>query len=226
MLNDKCLFGVLMCCALNLVAHGASISTLKTDYQDAIAIANQHQLPSKKLYVFGARQGHSVDMVTWTADHYQLGKQVLTHSVWTTIASRMRARCADLNKRHLGNQLNELLGMPPLQSTQSWHLVTMRLKTVQFNDWSDAHHPNGFFRPCFSGDQISQTYCMYQAHKIAGYDHWLKQKANAGGYPWTGLGYTYDWSPEAKSIVGLSEFVVPKGVQVNVISIQKPVDFC
>ena len=34
-------------------------------------------------------------------------------------------------------------------------------------------------------------------------------------YPWTRLGYTYDWGP-AKSPVGLSEFVVFKGSTVGV----------
>lgn len=31
------------------------------------------------------------------------------------------------------------------------------------------------------------------------------------GYPWTRLGYTYDWSPTSKRHRGLTEFVVPKG---------------
>lgn len=33
-------------------------------------------------------------------------------------------------------------------------------------------------------------------------------------YPWTGLGYTYDWNPAAPDVVGGSEFVVPKGSPV------------
>lgn len=31
------------------------------------------------------------------------------------------------------------------------------------------------------------------------------------GFPWTRLGYTYDWSPGAKDDIGLTEFVVAKG---------------
>ncbi|CAB4955050.1 unannotated protein [freshwater metagenome] len=31
------------------------------------------------------------------------------------------------------------------------------------------------------------------------------------GFPWTRLGYTYDWSPKAKDDVGVTEFVVAKG---------------
>lgn len=33
-------------------------------------------------------------------------------------------------------------------------------------------------------------------------------------YPWTGLGYTYDWTPGAPDVVGGSEFIVPAGSSV------------
>ena len=46
------------------------------------------------------------------------------------------------------------------------------------------------------------------------------------GYPWTRLGYTYDWAPDAKSEVGLSEFVARKGTTVVVESIASQVDYC
>lgn len=40
-----------------------------------------------------------------------------------------------------------------------------------------------------------------------------------GPYPWTGLGYTYDWNPVATDVVGGSEFIVPKGSPVTVKSL-------
>jgi hypothetical protein len=46
------------------------------------------------------------------------------------------------------------------------------------------------------------------------------------GYPWTRLGYTYDWSPDAQSEVGLSEFVVPKGSMVKVESVTPTDTYC
>ncbi len=44
-------------------------------------------------------------------------------------------------------------------------------------------------------------------------------------YPWTRLGYTYDWRPDAKTIVGASEFIIRPDAMVKVISIQPTVDF-
>ncbi|MFP5221756.1 MAG: hypothetical protein ACLGSA_05650 [Acidobacteriota bacterium] len=36
-----------------------------------------------------------------------------------------------------------------------------------------------------------------------------------GPYPWTGLGYTYNWNPAAPDVVGASEFIVPRGAPVT-----------
>jgi hypothetical protein len=36
-----------------------------------------------------------------------------------------------------------------------------------------------------------------------------------GSYPWTGLGYTYNWTPGAASVVGGSEYVIPHGSPVT-----------
>lgn len=36
-----------------------------------------------------------------------------------------------------------------------------------------------------------------------------------GSYPWTGLGYTYNWTPAVESVVGGSEYVIPHGSPVT-----------
>ena len=46
------------------------------------------------------------------------------------------------------------------------------------------------------------------------------------GYPWTQLGYTYDWAPGAESEVGESEFVVRAGSEVIVESVTSQADYC
>jgi hypothetical protein len=44
--------------------------------------------------------------------------------------------------------------------------------------------------------------------------------------PWTRLGYTFDWSPDAKSRYGAPELVVRRGSKVNVTSITKSAAYC
>jgi len=39
---------------------------------------------------------------------------------------------------------------------------------------------------------------------------------SGGPYPWTGLGYTYDWNPAAADVLGGSEFIVVKGSAITI----------
>lgn len=46
------------------------------------------------------------------------------------------------------------------------------------------------------------------------------------GYPWTRLGYTYNWDPKATSPYGASEYIVRAGTIVNVTSLTSTTDYC
>ncbi len=46
------------------------------------------------------------------------------------------------------------------------------------------------------------------------------------GYPWTAMGWTYDWDPASKTHVGVSEFVVKKNSVVRNVRVVSPADFC
>jgi len=56
--------------------------------------------------------------------------------------------------------------------------------------------------------------------------HDPKQKTyGADGYPWTRLGYTYDWG-NPKSEIGLSEFVIRAGATVTIHAVSDTVNYC
>lgn len=46
------------------------------------------------------------------------------------------------------------------------------------------------------------------------------------GYPWTHLGYTYNWDPQAMSIVGTSEYVIRQGTTIKVTGLVPAVPYC
>ena len=46
------------------------------------------------------------------------------------------------------------------------------------------------------------------------------------GYPWTGMGWTYNWDAQSKSHIGVSEFVVKPGASVSNVRDESPADFC
>jgi hypothetical protein len=98
-------------------------------------------------------------------------------------------------------------------------------------------------RPCFTSGDVSSESCTYPDSKtfragdfvgskaiplsLSPYQRWIENiKTETADYPWTGLGYTYDWSPDNPSHIGLSEFILPIGSEVEVeksLSIQ---EFC
>jgi hypothetical protein len=46
------------------------------------------------------------------------------------------------------------------------------------------------------------------------------------GFPFTGMGWTWNWDPAAPHPVGVSEFVAPKGTAVTIDTAKTPAEFC
>ena len=46
------------------------------------------------------------------------------------------------------------------------------------------------------------------------------------GYPFTGMGWTYDWSPSSSDHYGVSEFVIKGSALITTIDKKTPADFC
>ena len=53
----------------------------------------------------------------------------------------------------------------------------------------------------------------------------LPEGCSSEKYPWTQLGYTYDWNPENKSHVGLSEFVIGENKNIVIKAIYSTNDY-
>jgi len=46
------------------------------------------------------------------------------------------------------------------------------------------------------------------------------------GYPFTGMGWSYNWGSFLSSHVGISEFVLTRKPEIKVIGSKAPADFC
>lgn len=101
----------------------------------------------------------------------------------------------------------QLLGLPPVNSRSNTHIVDMWVKADSLN--RPAGNPDitttttgaallNSVQPSFGN--------WFNNYIIYAYYHTL-QSATDFHYPWTRLGYTYDWAPGAKK-VGLSEYVL------------------
>lgn len=207
-------------------------TAIKQAYRRAITKAASHQLKSSPLLAIPQSKPY-LTMVTWTRKTYQPGKHHLNHQVWVTAKNQLKHSCQHFPKNRSASLIEQLLGMPPRTDYANWHLTIMLVPNHQAHIINaDQHFSHGIFRPCFSTNSIRISSCSYQLSATkAGYNRWLlkltlQQYRTHHGYPWTGLGYTYNWNPQAQSNIGLSEFVISANTPITVINSQSPATFC
>lgn len=210
-------------------------NTLSEQYRAAIKDAEIAE-PEEIVTTLTAITPHNPDLTweegrvlvaTWTDWDGYSGKQgqamTLKRDVWVTAAQEMRLTCLDwdLEADALNLRLRQLLGLPP----------------------SSAHHtvaelwvrPGDLFRPSPDPEitdheaELDYPLPARSVHISASHRRWMKRNSETSytenGYPWTRLGYTYDWgNPDSE--VGLAEFVVRKGASVVVRSSWPTKDYC
>jgi len=164
----------------------------------------------------------SVLVVTWTSwdgYHSKAGESITcTRDIWVTAVPDVRDFCVEssLSGDELTLRLEQLLGLPP-NSGKGWFVEI----------WADV---DDLFRPSPDPD-ITDHEAELDFPKNVNEEHilWfneLKDKSyGENGYPWTRLGYTYDWgNPERE--IGLSEFTLTSGAVIEVHSVSNTSDYC
>lgn len=83
--------------------------------------------------------------------------------------------------------------------------------------WMD---PSEIKRPAYITDPTKPMALQFDENESEEYKTWFKNQYyysyDVNKLPWTRLGYTYDWSEEAKDRYGLSEFIAFKGATFTV----------
>ena len=100
----------------------------------------------------------------------------------------------------------QVLGMD--EASQNTYITSM---------WFD---PNDVSRPAYVTDPTKQMALQFEENATDKYKEWFQSQYyysyETKHLPWTRLGYTYDWSKEAKDRYGLTEFIAWKGTTVTV----------
>jgi hypothetical protein len=165
-------------------------------------------------------------MVTWTSyKGYddQAGKsQSLGRETWVTPAPLVADFCKGkgADPAALSARLEKLLGLPANNGKDRF---------VEL--WTE---PKDLFRPC-ADPEITDRECEVDFPQpaslvtvSAAHVKWfedLKSKSyGEGGYPWTRLGYTFDWG--SATHVGLSEYVIKKGAEITVERVVGNAEYC
>jgi hypothetical protein len=166
----------------------------------------------------------SAQFVTWTAypDSYKPGTDLTLAwgETWVTQNGAVQNACKTFAKEPeaLNTDIQQLLGLPPKAGEQRYFAVLQ----VQTKD---------MFRPC-ANPSLTATECTANFDDSVSDSHkaWYASQSAVAyqlpqGYPWTRLGYTYDWDPETDE-EGVFEFVIKKGATVKVVSITPTAEYC
>lgn len=206
--------------------------------QDA-AIAEPHEvsrnliaiIPSEPGLIWNGDSGtQRVLMVTWTSwqgYNSQVGQAVTldpSRVMWVSAAPEVRNFCqAYLRQNPNGDldlRLRQLLGLPPADQ-----------KTTFVEFWVD---PSRMFRPSpdpeITDHEAELDFRQSEAVATSSsHIEWFNQLREVSylspGYPWTRLGYTYDWgNPESE--IGVSEFVISGGSNLQVHASYTTQEYC
>jgi len=142
------------------------------------------------------------------------------YPVWVTIAPELKERMSHENFTDTTYRLAQLLGLPP--NTVYNYFVELWVKpTDLFRPCPDKEITDNQCETCFPSDADSSHRAWINELRIKSYyDCNLYSR-----YPWTELGYTYDWDPGNPNHFGLSEFVIGKNKKVYVNAIYTTGDY-
>jgi hypothetical protein len=185
---------------------------------------------SARLRWKGAEPHRKALFVTWTSWNFyddKIGKEIpLPSEMWVTAAPELQDFCHALaTEAPVGDK-----GLAPstvLRVEQRLGLHAGGGKDRFVEIWAD---PSDLFRPC-PDPEITDHECSLSFPATATPEHviWFNNKKAGsygdGGYPWTRLGYTYDWGRSAGT-VGLSEFVVRGGAMVEIKAVSTNGEYC
>jgi len=165
-------------------------------------------------------------VVTWApAGRYddKTASQITEYEIWVTAAPELKNFCRKLNlsARKLTLRLEQLLGLPPNAGKTDFVEIGV--------------DPKDLFRPSpdpeITDREAELDFPKSDKFLTVANDHisWFKKKSSTsysnGGYPWTRLGYTYDWGNPTGEI-GLSEFVIKEGAPIQIHSVVNADAYC
>lgn len=162
------------------------------------------------------------------------GSTVAPSDIWVSRADQFLELCQSFPQDLTGEQvilkLQQLLGLPPQinQDACTWKVLQLEVDGLEV--------PEQFFRPCANPDPTTPGPCPPTLSPptdaaTTAFQAWLAGQGFAAwqlphGYPWTRLGYTYNWDPQARSIVGVSEYVIRKGSPIDILDLVPAIELC
>lgn len=128
---------------------------------------------------------------------------------WIFIPSQMKKRLLPVLTATSDTilRISQLLGLPPVNSKSNTHIATMWVPASRlFRPAGNPDITTSTASPVLANGLPDDYVTWFNNYIIYAYYHPLQSDTDFH-YPWTRMGYTYDWAPGA-SKVGLSEYVL------------------
>ncbi|HEX8144185.1 MAG TPA: hypothetical protein VF553_16405 [Pyrinomonadaceae bacterium] len=173
----------------------------------------------------------SVSVVTLTDFKYHLGATRLPVYLWVTAVPEVQEICRGFSG-DLELRLHQLFGLHPNRKISDF--VVMEVKEGDIfrptaNSDPTTTLPCSYPIPANCGEAfpetISETHLRWFANQMLSSYVISESYLIPVGYPWTRLGYTYDWKPGANKY-GVSEYVIRPGSNVRVTEIIPYKKYC
>ncbi len=216
-----------------------------SEYNDSIAAAAvkrpTYQKPLVALEASSAAQG-TVDVVNF-GDSRDLPVQNRTFPVWVALRTELHDAC--LGAADPVRKLERLLGLPPGPAPGN---VIKEIEVPQDGLFrpclgvvNDGPPPTCTFdlppEPAAGADAKTLrdaydqmrfvTNQMWQSYRLDFHrDTASPRDYPFTGYPFTGMGWTYDWSTASSDHYGVSEFVIKGDALIKVVDKKTPSEFC
>jgi hypothetical protein len=190
---------------------------------DASVYRAEHVLPLNAAVADSAGNVRVVTFTSWPG--YTAGTDTITQDVWVTLVPEVRDSCAGFG-RDLRLRLNQLLGLPPAGGDTLMVEMTVPLSAI-FRPVADpavtTRYPCGDTLQARCGERFPDGVGPTHVRWIA--DQLLTKWQVPNGYPWTRLGYTYNWHPGSPRY-GASEYLVRAGSVATGVQVQHVRSYC
>ncbi|NQU85464.1 MAG: hypothetical protein HQ541_06860 [Mariniphaga sp.] len=142
------------------------------------------------------------------------------YEIWVTTAPELLQKINQEKPVDINLRLKQLLGLPP-NSVYNYFVEFWVKPADLFRPCPDSEITDRECETCFPENTDSTHINWINSNRISRY----YQCDLFDQYPWTQLGYTYDWNPDNKSHIGLSEFVIGENKNIVVKAIYTTNDY-
>jgi len=146
-------------------------------------------------------------------NYYHVGRNAdLRRDGWITLVPELKNFCRHYAGTNLYLRLKQLLGLPAtgLNDAIVEYYVDPQylLRPSRDPEITDREAEVSFRTNTPYADKVNTNYNAWFQNEIVSHNYGMTNGVwNA--FPWTQLGYTYDWLKTGNNIIGLSEFVIP-----------------